>query len=146
MPGKGEVEAGSALTNKFRLEIIGGPNIYFSRVGEEAMEIKMAKMPDYTMQTTGQSDAIETEVDIMPHHEADRVYMEAWIADTLAGGPTHKRAGIMHHLGANDQPVFSHFWDGVVNRGRKRPEMNKGSDGEALVLTYSLTIDAILPV
>ena len=143
---KGTIEPGSALTNKFQLKITGLPTIYFVRFGELETELKLAKMPDLTWQTTGQVDPIEVEADHMIHHSAERVALEAWHAAAVAGAAGHKLPGMLHLLGADGNPVVSYLLDGVINKGRKIPELAVGNDGEGVVCTWKLAVDNVIPL
>ena len=143
---KGTVEAGSALTNQYALELSGMPTIYFTRVGELDVQLVKAKMADLTWQTTGQVNPLETEVDQYLHHSSERVAMEAWFAACVAGSPAHKKTGLLYFNGADGQPVASFMLDGVLNCGPKYPELKAMDDGEGVVITWKLAVDNVVPV
>lgn len=143
---KGDVEAGSAVSNQFTLEVVGLPAIYFTRVGELTVELAVAEMADGTWQSTGRVKPGETEADQYVHHEVERVAMEAWFTACRTGAPGHKTTALLHLCGADGNPVVSYLLDGVINRGRKLPEHDKSGDGEGVRATWMLAFDDVVPM
>jgi len=146
MTTRGTVEPGSALTNKYRLEMTGLPPLNVVSIGEQSETLVTAEMPDLTRQTTGQVKAIDTEITIMAHHPAEVVALEVWYALCKAGGPLHKLVGFLHYLGADGSTKLTHMWDGTLLTGRKTPALETKGDAEGLMLTYTVSIDAVVPV
>lgn len=147
MAGKGTVEANAAVTNQFRLEIPGTPDILFVRVGELERLLVLAEMPDKTMQSTGQVQPGEFEADIMAHHTAARVALDAMFELARTGAPLNKVVGTMHYLGADGASVkLSKLLDGLICKGSKLPEMQSGDDGEGVKVTYMFSYDDVIPI
>lgn len=142
----GSVQPDAAMSNKFKLNIVGLPPIYFNRIGEVTTELVVAEMADGTWQSTGKIKPGECEVEQYLHHETERVAMEAWFAACASGAPLHKLPATVEFQGADGKPRAIYLWDGVINRGRKTPELDAKSEGEGLRLTWMLAIDIVVPV
>lgn len=141
---KGTVQAGSAVTNQFKLVLPGLPEIYFTRVGELSRELVIAEMADGTWQSTGRIKPGEVECEQYMHHLAERVAMEAWHQACATGAPGHKIAGEMFYMGADGQPVAAYILVGVLNKGRKTPEVNVAQEGEGVQIVWMLAFDDVV--
>ena len=146
MAAKGTVEEGAAVTNQYRLEIDGMPEIFFTSVGELSRELQIANMADDTNQSTGRVLTGETDVAQYVHHDAERVAMEAWMQAAVDGAPGYKRDGEIHLLEASGQIVASYELQGLICRMRKTPALAQGEDGSGVVLTWTLAYDDVLPL
>ena len=144
MPGKGKVKSRAAMTNSFRFEVDGLPDIYFVRFGELERMIVLAEMPDKTMQSTGQVNPGETEADTLLHHTADRLALEALHRLAEGGLLGNKVDGTLYFLGADGFSVkAAALIQGAIFRGRKTPELNTKEDGEAVVQTWTVSYDDV---
>lgn len=147
MPAKGTVSADAALSNQFKLEITGLPAIVFTRVGDISSELVTTTMADQTVQTTGQVKPAEFEVDHYVHHTAERVAMEAWFLACASGATGHKLPGFLYLLGADGSTIkATYMLDGVICKGRKLPEHDAMGDGEGVRLTWTCSVDSVLPL
>lgn len=144
MTAKGTAQPNAAMTNQFRLEIVGLPEIYFSRVGEIERMITLAELPDRTYQSTGQVAVGEFEADMMPHHDTEWLAVQAWHREVEAGLATAKRPGTLYALRANGQVARALQLDGVLLKGWKLPEFATGEDGSGVVATLTLTYDDVI--
>jgi len=146
MAAHASIQPDAAMTNQFKLEIEGLPAIVFTSTGELATELELATMPDGTRQSTGKTKPSDTEVKHMAHHAEERIAMEAWFAQCIAGSPTGKRPGFLHLLGADGRTVkASYALDGCLAYIRKLPELDSSTEGEGAMLTWSLSVDNVLP-
>lgn len=144
MPAQGKADANSAVTNSYRLEIVGLPDIFFTRVGELERKLIMVDMPDQTKQVSGQVSSGEFDADQLAHHEGERAALEALLTLSASGTLGHKTVGTMFYLRADGTVVLSVMLDGLICMGRKLPEMNAQDDGEKVVITWSFTYDDLI--
>lgn len=141
---KGTVQAGAAVTNKFRLVVPGLPNTYWTRFGELTAELVTTEMADGTIQSTGRIKPGEVDADQYMHHVDERVGLEAWLVQCATGAPGHKRAGELYFHGADGNPVAAYTLVGLLNKGRKTPELNRAQDGEGVQITWMFTFDDVI--
>lgn len=147
MASKGRVEAGSAMTNQYKLEVPGAPDIFFTRVGEIESELVLADMADRTRQTTGAVNASEVEVEQYIHHATERVFMESWFALCCVGAPLHKLTGLLFLFAADGTTVkASYLLDGMILKKRGTPELAAGDDGAGGKLKWTISIDMLIPI
>lgn len=143
---KGTVQAGAAVTNKFRLVVPGLPETYWTRFGELTRELVTAEMSDRTVQSTGDVKPGEVDADQYMHHADERVALEAWFAQCAVAAPGYKRAGELYFHGADGQPVAAYTLVGLFTKGPKTPELNRGQDGEGVQITWMFSYDDVLPL
>lgn len=145
MAAKGDILPGAAVTNHFRLEILGLIPIPVTRVGELVREIVFAEMPDQTKQTTGQVKPGDSDFDVPAHHDAAVAALGGLITASATGLLGHKSAATLFILGADNSTVKRTILiDGFALMGVKTPELNAGDDGEMVALTYTFSYDGLV--
>ena len=144
MPAEGTVEPGAAVTNKFKLEIQGVQDTYWTRMGELTSELVTAEMDDGTVQTTGRLKPGESDGDQYMHHASERLALEVLYRACQTGAPGHKRPATLTFLGADGQPVMGMLILGFLLKGRKTPELASGSDGEGVKITWMFSHDRLV--
>lgn len=143
---KGQVEAGAAVSNNYRLEITGLPAIYFTRVGELARELVIAELADRTNVSTGEVKPGTFEADQYLHHTSERLALEALHGLASGGVLGYKSSALLHHLDAGGNVKGSWLIQGLICTGRKLPELAAGEDGEGVKITWSFAYDDVIPV
>ncbi len=143
---KGTVEEGAALSNSFTLDIPIIGTIVFISIGDLEQELKTTILADSTAQSTGKVDPTETEAKSYAHHDAEIAAIEAWFTACKSGALGAKQVGTLHARGADGQPIRSWLLDGILLKGRTIPGFDAAGEGEAVMITWKLIIDNVVPL
>lgn len=147
MPPKGSIQPNAAMTNLFAITIAGIVPITATRFSGLERLVGVAKLPDQTLQSTGQVQPMDSaEIDIPTHHRTEIAAMDALALLTETGAPLYKNLAQVDQLSANKAIVQSDSLVGFMVRGRKRPANDSGADGAMHVTTYVVAWDDSLPL
>lgn len=143
---QGVVEPGAAITAQFKLEVPGVPTLAVAKVGAVGLEQVLAEMHDRSMQPTGIVKSGETDMEHAAHHASERVAMFAWWNGVRSGAADAKRDVTLHFLGADQQPRMTLLLQGAMLKKFEASELDSKSDGEEVMLKWTLAYDDCYPI
>jgi hypothetical protein len=148
VPLQGLIEEGHIPTNKYELIFLGMPPITPTKVSGLEETLEVSEMPDRTIQSSGQTEAVEWTMDLPMHHRLQQAAMEVWYAQCKDPvQPGYKKAGSMISRAAmaGRLPVT---WSliGTFPKGRKTPDLDMGEKGETTYVTWTMTSDEVTPI
>lgn len=130
-------------TNEFAISFPATGPLTAVRVSAYTQEGDVVDLADRTRASGGRTKPFNLEIDIPTHLVEENARMDAWHKAFLAKLPGYKNAGIMTY------PTNWYTGEGVSDTligsmctSKGRPEVNANSDGEMMVTTWTVSVDA----
>lgn len=139
----GSVDPGAAMTNHFEWTLRGLPPIRFVSVGSLESRVKTARLSDGSAQATGRVDGVEVPVTIYLHHKEDLRALTAWHAESIANAPSAKKRGTLKLKAPNGTTIATVATRGAMLIALSTPDLDSDSDGEAVKVSGTVSIDQI---
>lgn len=133
--------------NKYKLVVVGLPEITFTTVGSFTDATTEAELPDGTVASGGKTSPIEFTVTVPAHHLVEVAAMDNWKRqgeDPVDKG--YKKAGSLVGESGTGREFKSWSLTGLWVRDRSTPDFDMGNDGEMAVVSYVLRADKALPL
>jgi hypothetical protein len=144
---KGTIQPEHIAVNKYELNVIGLPKLTPTTIGAIAEELNAVTLPDRTKASGGNTNAMETTIEIPLHHKVEFAAMEKWYVDCQDPvDPKYKKPAtcIIKRISQKDGVAFA--WTGVFITKRELPDLSMEDEGKMAVAKYTLSIDGISPV
>jgi len=144
---KGEILADHIPLNKFELRVAGLVAITALTISGLEEELDVTELPDRTVASSGEKKPSEFELAVPMHHTVEFLGMEAWYKegqDPIL--PTYKKPCTLIHksVGGTNNRTFTLL--GVFVKARKLPDLDKANEGELAMVTYTMSVDEIIPL
>jgi hypothetical protein len=143
---KGVIASDHMSTNNFELLMLGMPSLTVVEASGLEDELQTVELPDRTVASGGNRSATEFDISIPAHHKGEIAACEIWLREAQDPvTPTYKKPGtlIMKSLSGNTTLTFSLL--GVFCKKRVTPDLEMANEGEQANITYTLSVDDILP-
>lgn len=144
---KGEIQPDHMPVNNFSLKVIGLLDLTAVTISGIDDELQTVDLPDRTVASGGNRAATEFDVGIPAHHTAEIAAMEAWYIESQDPiTPTYKKPCtlIMNSLSGAKSRTYTLV--GVFPKKRATPDLDMGADGDMAVITYTMSVDNIVPI
>jgi hypothetical protein len=104
-------------------------------------------MPDRTVASGGNRAASEFDITIPAHHAVEQAALELWYKEAQDPvSPTYKRTATLTMYRIDGTPGRTFTLVGVFVKKRALPDMELANEGEMAGVTWSLSVDDILPI
>jgi hypothetical protein len=148
MPLKGIILPGHIPVNKYQLIFPTLPPLIVTKLSGLEEELEKAEMPDRTIQSQGNTKAVEMTIELCMHHHIEQAGMELWYQESKDPvTPGYKKDGVLIHLSSSLVGLPRPFsLEGTFPMSRKTPEMDMSNDSDAAVIEWGLSIDNVEPI
>lgn len=144
---KGAIKDDHIPLNKYKLSIVGLPDLTAVAAGGMEEELNTVDLPDRTKASGGESAPSELVVTIPMHHTVERIAMEGWFQEGKDPvSPTYKKTGVLIWTSNSDSTLATYTVDGVFISKRVTPDGEMANEGEMATIEYTLSIDTIVAV
>jgi hypothetical protein len=144
---KGVINPNHAPDNNYQLLILGIPALTVTSLGALEDELNTMKLPDRTVASGGNREATEFDIDIPMHHVIEQAAMEIWYREAQDPvSPGYKKVGSVIFKRLDDSIARTFSLIGVFPKKRALPEGKMDGEGEMQNVTWTLSVDDILPV
>jgi hypothetical protein len=144
---KGEINADHMPLNKFELRVAGLVPLTTITISGLEDELETVDLPDRTRASAGVRKSTEFEIEIPMHHHGEFAAMEIWYKEGQDPiSPTYKKPCTLRYLSASGNQNRSFTLVGVFVTKRTLPDLDKTNEGEMSTVTYSMSVDDILPI
>jgi hypothetical protein len=143
---KGQIKGDHAPLNKFKLLVVGLPEITCVTVSEIPEELNVVDMPDRTVRSGGQTAPVELEIAVPAHHLVEIAALEFWYRqgqDPI--DPGYKKVATLIIYTGTGIPL-THELLNVFIAGRTIPALDMLNEGEMAMKTYTLRADRVTPI
>lgn len=144
---KGSIKPNHIPVNKFKLLMVGLPEITCTSFSSLEEELQTVDLPDRTRASGGNTNPSEVDIMVPLHHTVEIAAMEAWMKESQDPvTPTYKKAGalVLESVGLLG-PTRTYNLVGVFPTKRALPDLEMENEGEMAQVTFTLSIDQILP-
>jgi hypothetical protein len=147
MPLRGSIQEDHIPSNKYKLIIVGLPDITFTEISELEQEVGVVELPDRTRASDGATKPTEITVKVPLHHTLEIAAMEAWyIEGQDPKTPTYKKVGTLIQTSGTGARIRSNSLVGVWISKKKGSALSMESEGDMTANEYTLQIDNVLPI
>lgn len=145
---KGLIQPGHIPINKYSLLFPAMPPLVVTKLSGLEEELETSEMPDRTIQSGGQTKAVEMTIEICMHHQIEMAAMELWFAQSKDPVlPGYKKDGTLLHQSVSAVGIANVFaLIGTFPKNRKTPEMDMRNDTDAAMVEWTLSIDDVAPL
>lgn len=144
---KGKIKDDHIPLNKAELLVPGIPNLVAVTISGLEYLTQDVDLPDRTSASGGQTEAVEFEIEVPMHHEAEIAGLDLWAQqgrDPVT--PGYKRPVTYRFNSLSGQKKKSYTLLGTWNKGLKTPDADMANEGELAMITYVLKCDEVLPI
>ena len=144
---KGAIAPDHIPVNKYQLLVAGVLPLTITEISGIEDELQTTELPDRTIASGGNRGPSEVEIKIPEHHLVEQAAMEVWYKEAQDPvSPTYKKDGslIKFSLSGNVLRTFSLM--GVFPKKRGQPELAMSNEGEASLITWTLSVDDQEPI
>lgn len=143
----GTLQTDHIALNKFKLIVVGLPEITFITVGGITDAVTESELPDGTVASGGKTAPVEITVTVPLHHLVEVLAMDNWkreAEDPIDKG--YKKTGTLVMTSGSGDEFKSYTLSGLWIRERSTPDLDMANEGEMAVNTYVMRADRVLPV
>ncbi len=144
---KGAIKSDHIALNNYELIVLGLPPITPVTIGGLEEELTTVDLPDKTKASGGSKNTSETEVELPMHHAIEQAAMELWFKqcqDPVSSN--YKKDATLIHKSISGSTIRTYSLIGIFIMARATPDLEMVNDGEMANVTWTLSIDDILPV
>lgn len=144
MTMKGQVLPDHAPMNYYELIFSGLVPLFPVTVSGLDYVMDRVELPDRTAASGGEPGTVEFDIQIMAHHTGEMAAMEAWFKEGQHPvSPLYKKTGtlILKHNSGGVARSFE--LTGCFTTGREVPGLDKANEGEAVMVTWHMSCDAL---
>jgi len=143
---KGAIQADHIPKNKYRLKVVGLPDITFTFVGSLEEELETVDLPDRTAASGGNTKYTEFNVRMPTHHVAERIAMENWFVEGQDPvSPNYKKVGTLTKQSLSSMAQANYLMQGLFVKKRMTPDLEMSNEGELDELEWTMCCDVIIP-
>jgi hypothetical protein len=142
---KGAIDADHIPLNKYKLVVVGLPEITFTKVSGMEVELEAVDLPDRTRASGGQTKAVEFTATVPLHHVTEMAAMELWFTqsqDPVA--PGYKKAATLQRTSVSGAIIAQRSLVGVFPTKRKDPDNEMANEGELAEVEWTLSVDEVI--
>lgn len=144
---KGVIQSDHIPLNKYTLAFIGMVPLTPIEISGLEEELETMEMPDRTVATGGNTKATEFTMVIPAHHLLEQAAMEAWFLEGQEPvSPAYKKVGTLIMQSVSGAKVRSFSLIGTFTKGRALPDLEMANEGEMAGITWTMSVDQILPI
>lgn len=144
---KGAIKNDHIALNKYEFIVLGLPPLTPVTIGGLEEELTTVDLPDKTKASGGTTNTVETEMELPMHHMIEQTAMELWYKqcqDPVSSG--YKKDATLIHKSISGSTIKTYSLVGIFITGRATPDLEMDNAGEMANVTWSLSIDDILPI
>lgn len=133
--------------NKYLLQIVGMPDITFTKVSGIEYQLDVAELPDRTTSPGGNAQSTNFTAEAPLHHESEHAAMEVWFQecqDPISPG-AKKQATLMMFSGTGII-IQSYSLVGMWPSKRKLPDLDFEDEGKMAVVEWEFQVDSCTPL
>jgi len=143
---KGAIAPDHIPRNKYKLKVVGLPEITFTFVGSLEEELEKVDMPDRTAASGGNTKSTEFNVRHPTHHFIERIAMENWFSEGQDPVfPTYKKVGTLLKRSISGFGIATYLLQGLWVWKRVTSDLEMENEGELDELEWSMSVDQIFP-
>ena len=150
---KGVIDQDHIQRNSFLLIIIGMPPMNIISVGSLEQELQNVTLPDRRQVTGGATTPLEVDVTTPEHHSVEQAAWEVWfrlakepvLVTSTTGILAYKRSGTLLKYSSTGEISMSRILRGVFPTKRSESDLDMENDGEDSRVTWTLSIDDVIP-
>jgi len=143
---KGAIQPDHIPKNKYKLKVVGLPEITFTFVGSLEEELEKVDMPDRTAASGGNTKSTEFNVRHPTHHIAERIAMENWFTEGQDPvSPTYKKVGTLTKISISGTAIASYTLQNLFVWKRVTSDLEMENEGELDEIEWSMSVDQIFP-
>lgn len=139
------IEEDHIRVNKYRIDVVGLPDITATSVGSIERETDSVDLPDRTTASGGRVKPGELEIAVPAHHTQEIAAMDSWREEAHDPvSPTYKKAASTTMLSGTTINQMTKNLVGVWLSKDGTPDLEMGDDGEMAVIKYTMKWDNVL--
>jgi hypothetical protein len=143
---KGQIEPDHMPVNKYELRVIGLADLAPLSISGIEEELQRVDLPDRTKASGGQRNPTEFDMTIPLHHTIAHAAMELWFKESSDPVlPTYKKPCTLVFPSISNNTSRLFMLQGVFPCKRALPELDKSNDGEMAMVTWTMSVDNIIP-
>jgi len=145
---KGAIQPDHMPLNEYELLVVGLLTPLLTPVEVSGMEdeLQTVDLPDRTKASGGNRNPTEIEITLPMHHTVEQMAMEAWFLESQDHvSPAYKQAETLFHMSISRTALRTYSMVGVFPTKRTLPDLEMGSEGEQANVTWTLSVDDLLP-
>lgn len=143
---KGQIEPDHMPVNKYELRVIGLADLAPLTISGIEEELQRVDMPDRTKASGGQRNPTEFDMTIPLHHAIAHAAMELWFKESSDPVlPTYKKMCTLLFPSSSGNVTRIFMLQGAFPCKRALPELDKSNDGELSMVTWTISVDNIIP-
>lgn len=143
---KGAIQPDHIPKNKYKLKVVGLPEITFTFVSGLEEELETADMPDRTSASGGNTKYTEFTVRMPTHHAAERIAMENWFTESQDPvDPGYKKVGTLFKSSISGTASVSYLLHGLYVKKRATQDLEMSNEGELDEIEWTMSCDQIFP-
>lgn len=144
---KGVIQPDHIPVNKFRLIVIGLPDLTITELSGIEDELEVADLPDRTVASGGNRKASEFTFMLPMHHSVEQAAMEAWFLESQDPVlPTYKKPGTLIHESISGATIRTFQLTGLFPKKRALPDLEMVNEGEMAAVEWTMSSDDIAPI
>ncbi len=144
---KGAILPGHVGQNRYKLQIVGAPELVFTEVSGLESETTVVELPDRTQASGGEEMVGEITAQHPLHHGVERAYLEAWlVAGRDPVQPGYKRPATMTWINIHGEVAGVWSIVGMFCSKRVLPDAEMGNDGEMTTIEWTFKHDSCVPL
>lgn len=144
---KGAILPDHIGVNKFQLLINGVAPLTITEATGLEDELQTTELPDRTRASGGNRGPSEVEIKIPMHHLIEQAAMELWFKESQDPvAPTYKKNATLLHFSISGLVIRSYSLIGVFPSKRVNPDLEMGNEGELALVTWTLSVDDVIPI
>ena len=141
---KGTVQPGHIAKNNFELIVVGLPPFIITEFSGLEQETESSEMPDRTVVSGGNVKATEHDIKTFEHHLVETAALELWRREGIDPvSPTYKKGGTLIKRNIHGEVASVRIVQGIWIKKRTDDDLEMANEGEAVMITWSLSIDKI---
>jgi len=144
---KGTIKPDHIPVNKYKLLVLGLPEITATEISGLEDELQTTELPDRTVASGGNRGPTEFTIMVPMHHTVEQAAMEVWFRESQDPVlPTYKKAGTIIHYSISGQVDRTYSLIGVFPSKRATPDLEMANEGEMAAVEWTLKVDDVLPL
>ncbi len=144
---KGAIKPDHAPVNNYELLFLGLPSLTPVEMSGLEDELQTTELPDRTRASGGNRGPSEFDIAIPMHHKTEIAAMEIWYREGQDPVlPTYKKPGTVIWKTVSGAVAASRTLVGAFVSKRVDPDGEMANEGEQANVTYTISVDDILPL
>jgi hypothetical protein len=144
---KGAIQSNHIPKNNYKLLVLGMPELTVISHTSIEEELDTTELPDRTVASGGETKPTEFDIMIPAHHKVEQAAMELWFVESQEPvSPTYKKVATLVKNAIDGTVGSTNQLVGVFPKKRVIDEGEMANEGEMSNVTWTLSIDKVLPI